>query len=229
MIKSSPLSDDDCNVFAVDNRWYCYIPITKVSSTFLRRALPGQQFNIHTWQWHTATDPVPNKLNMNYLVVLRDPVARWASGVLEFWCRANSQHDWQPEANYDWLFDQVEFDVHTRPQADFLHSVDHDRCTWLWMTDNIESHAWFKHNQVALRSVPPEDRNQGVSRPQIWFGPDGQRSEQPQPGWASSVPSVRIQNTVRQLLQSNPNRVAQIQRYYQADYDLINSVQFYPG
>jgi len=226
-MKLSPLSDDDCNVFAVTNTWYCYIPITKVSSTFLRRALPGRQFNIHSWQWHNSNDPVPAKEQINYLVALRDPVARWASGILEFWCRAYSEHEWLPNQNYDWLFNQVEFDVHTRPQVEFLHPVDHDRCTWLWMNSQIENHSWFKDCGVQLRSVPLEDRNQGVSRPLIYFGPNGERSIQYQSGWTASVPSARIQSTLKYLLESDQGRVEQIKKYYQADYDLIQSVKFY--
>ena len=222
-MQNSPLSDDDCNVFEVAGSWYCYIPITKVSSTYLRRALPGRQFNIHTWQWYASNDPVPDKDSMNYLVVLRDPVARWASGVLEFWCRAYPDHTWLPDANYDWLFDQIEFDVHTRPQVDFLHPVAQERCTWLWMDHATETNPWFVQNNVALRSVPPEDRNQGVSRPLIYFGPEGQRSEQAHPGWVASTPSAQIQSTIKHLLDSNPANIERIRQYYQADYDLIES------
>jgi len=222
-MQNSPLSDDDCNVFEANGNWYCYIPITKVSSTYLRRALPGRQFNIHTWQWYASDDSVPAPHDMNYLVALRDPVARWASGILEFWCRAYPNHTWLPDADYTWLFDQVEFDVHTRPQVDFLHSVDQTRCTWLWMDRAIETNPWFAQNNVALRSVLPEDRNQGVSRPLIYFGPDGQRSEQAQSGWVASTPSAQIQNTIKYLLDSDPANVERIRQYYQADCNLIES------
>ena len=128
-----------------------------------------------------------------------------------------------PDDNYDWLFDQIEFDVHTRPQVDFLHYVDQARCTWLWMDHATETNPWFSQNSVTLRSVPPEDRNQGASRPLIYFGPEGQRSEQAQPGWVASTPSAQIQSTINHLLDSNPANVERIQQYYQADYNLIQS------
>lgn len=226
-MQNSPLSDDDCRVFKIQESWYCYIPITKVSSTYLRRALPGGQFNIHTWQWYNSTDPVPAKQHMNYLVVLRDPVQRWASGVLEFWCRARPDHDWSPDQSQDWLFDQIEFDVHTRPQVDFLTLIDKQRCTWLWMDHAVESNAWFSHNNIALLPVVDDERNQGHSRPLIYFGPNGQRSETPQPGWVSSTPSSLIQSTVRHVLNTRPEYVEKIKKYYQADYELIQSVKFY--
>jgi hypothetical protein len=87
----------------------------------------------------------------------------------------------------------------------------------------IETNPWFAQNNVALRSVPPEDRNQGVSRPLIYFGPDGQRSEQAQSGWVASTPSAQIQNTIKYLLDSDPANVERIRQYYQADYNLIES------
>ena len=76
---------------------------------------------------------------------------------------------------------------------------------------------------MVLRSVPPEDRNQGVSRPLIYFGPEGQRSEQAQPGWVASTPSAQIQSTIKHLLDSDPANVERIRQYYRADYDLIES------
>lgn len=226
-MQSSPLSDDDCNVFKVQDSWYCYIPITKVSSTYLRRALPGRQFNIHTWQWYNDQNAVPSQEDMNYLVVLRDPVERWVSGVLEFWCRAYPDHNWSPEQSQDWLFDQIEFDIHTRPQVDFLHAVNKQRCTWLWMNNAVESNPWFSHNKVNLASVVDDDRNQGNSRPLIYFGPNRERSEEFKPGYVASTPSALIQSTVKHVLKTNPQYVEKIKKYYQADYDLIESVKFY--
>jgi hypothetical protein len=226
-MQNSPLSDDDCKVFQVHGAWYCYVPITKVSSTYLRRALPGTQFNIHTWQWYVDNRPGPNKDDMHYLVVLRDPVERWVSGVLEYWCRAYPDHDWSPTEPQHWLFEQIEFDVHTRPQVDFLHAVVKEKCTWLWMNHAVETNSWFLHNNVSLYVIPDDDRNQGHSRPQIYFGPDGQRSEKFEPGYTASTPSALIQSTVRQVLRDNPQYIEKIKKYYQADYDLIQSVEFY--
>jgi hypothetical protein len=91
------------------------------------------------------------------------------------------------------------------------------------MDSTIETNPWFVQNNVVLRSVLPEDRNQGVSRPLIYFGPEGQRSEQAQPGWVASTPSAQIQSTIKHLLDSNPANVERIRQYYQADYDLIKS------
>jgi hypothetical protein len=91
------------------------------------------------------------------------------------------------------------------------------------MDHATEANPWFAQHNVILRSVPSEDRNQGVSRPLIYFGPDGQRSEQFEPGWVSSTPSAQIQSTIKHLLDSSTDNVERIKQYYQADYDLIES------
>jgi len=226
-MKPSPLSDDDCRLFRLGQTWYGYVPITKVSSTYLRRALPAQEFNVHTWQWCNSSDPVPSPDQIHWLAVLRDPVARWASGVLEFWCRAHTDHQWEPDQCQNWLLEQIEFDIHTRPQVDFLHCIDPDRTTWLWMDSAVEHNSWFADNNIDLNPVTAEDRNQGWHRPQIYFGPQGQRSETPVPGWPGSVPAQQIQAAVKYTLDHNPQARDLIKNYYQADYDLINSVTFY--
>ena len=224
-MQKQPVSGDDCKVFQIDNAWYCYVPIMKVSSTYLRRALPGERFNIDTWQWYfNPQATAPGRNNMNFLVALRDPVQRWISGVVEFWCRAYPDLAWQPEDNYNWLFDQVEFDIHTQPQVDFLSHVIRDRCSWLWTGDAIEINTWFNQHDIKLNPVTESDRNLGSSRPLIYFGPNKERSYEPLPGYIPSVPSALIQSTVRQLLNSNPRYVERIKDYYHDDYNLIESV-----
>jgi hypothetical protein len=230
IMQNSPVVNDDCVVFQYNSSWYCYVPITKVSSTYLRRALPGQQFHLQNWNWldSSVKEPVPDKNSMNYLVVLRDPVQRWISGVLEFWCRAYPDYSWQPEDSYDWLFDQVEFDIHTRPQSDFLQHINKEKCTWLWMDNAVETNPWFEQAGIVLRSVPEQEKNRGDSRPLVYFGSNMERSYEQQPGYIPSVPSAQIQTTVTGLLESDPARVERIKQYYQADYDLIEFAQCRP-
>lgn len=222
-----PLPPEDCKMFMAKNQWFCYVPITKVSSTFLRRGLPGENFDIHTWQWYEQQSAGPDRNEVQFLVLLRDPVQRWVSGIVEHWSRAYPDRDWSVDDDYDWLFRQVEFDIHTLPQHRFVDIVDHARTTWLWTPPaGTETHPWFEDYHVTLASVEDEDRNLGASRPQIWFL-DNQRLAEPAEGAVASVPSATIQATVNQLLQYRPDRVARIREYYRADYDLIESVEFY--
>lgn len=222
-----PVSPDDCRLFSVNQKWHCYVPITKVSSTFLRTALPGDPFDIHQWRWYQTSIAGPDLAEVQYLVVLRDPVQRWISGVVEFWSRAYPDRTWSLQDNHDWLFDQIEFDVHTLPQHKFLDVIDKTQTTWLWTpAAGIETNPWFADHNIVLADVADEDRNLGNSRPQIWFDGDERLSE-PREGAVASIPSATIQATVTQLLAQSADRVARIREYYRADYDLIESVEFY--
>lgn len=211
-------------MFLVGSQWYCYIPITKVASTYLRRALPGRQFNIHRWQWFDSGDAVPDRPSVRFLVMLRDPVERWLSGAVEFWCRARPDRDWTDTGSHDDLFEQVEFDIHTRPQRDFVHGIDSDRTTWLWMQPSVDHIQWFKDQAIELRSVDVQERNWGNTRPQIYFDHQGNRHAQAGPGLESSTPSHVIQIALAQML--TPERKHSIRRYYQQDQELIDSVKF---
>lgn len=226
-MKNSPLSADDCRLFEAHDQWFCYVPITKVYSTYLRRALPAAEFDIHSWQWHKISGSVPDRNSVQYLVALRDPVERWVSGIVEHWCRAQPDRDWSMTDNYDWLFDQIEFDVHTLPQIQFLDLVPMDRCVWLWApATGIQCHTWWHDHDVDLRPVLDADRNLGNARPQIWFD-HGSRLAHPIPGAVPSVPSWQIQHTVRWLLDQDSSRVARVRDHYRDDYTIINSVKFY--
>lgn len=227
MNNNSPLSDDDCNIFTAVNQLYCYVPITKVASSFLRQALPGRQFNIHQWCWYDQVGPAPNEKSLKYLVVLRDPVQRWISGAVEFWCRYFPPRDWL--GNIDDVFETIEFDVHTRPQIDFLHAVDYNRTTWLWMDAAVEHHPWFVENNVNLRSVPITNRNLGNSRPIIYQDSGGNRSDTWMQHSMASTPSALIQQCLTDRLAQDTKSVERIKRYYCKDYDLIASINHSRG
>jgi len=222
-----PLPPEDCKLFVAKETFYCFVPITKVSSTFLRRALNGDNFDIHQWKMHATGDVGPDREDVRFLVVLRDPVKRWVSGIVENFCRAYPDRDWSINDNYDWLFDKIEFDIHTVPQYKFLDVIDHAKTDWLWIPDSgIETHPWFTDNDVILSSVEDDDRNFGHSRPLVWFVGE-ERFNEPQDGAVSSVPSSIIYNTLTQLIADQPARAKVVRDYYKGDYDLIQSVTFY--
>ena len=228
----SPLSHDDCKIFIANGKPYCYVPITKVASTYLRSALPGRSFDIKNWCWSYAEEQLrfanltlPKARTLRYLVVLRDPLERWISGATEYWCRAAGGPDWTMINGNDPVLEKIQFDVHTLPQCEFLANIDFSRTTWLWLDQSIENHSWFGINQVQLLPVANPLRNWGNSRPQLWFN-DDQRFTVPTPGATASVPSATIQNRLRYFIKNSHNLVNKIKKFYHKDYDLINSVKF---
>ena len=224
-MNNSPLSADDCKIFSAKSQLYCYVPITKVASTYLFRALPAQSFDIHNWCWIQNSELPPHPSQVRYLVVLRDPLERWISGAVEFWCRARPDRDWNLITEDSDIFDQIEFDVHTRPQIDFLHCIDRTQTTWLYMNHSVENHPWFAANNVKLRDVDNQDRNWGNARPQIYFFED-QRLYAPIPGAVASTPSAIIQKNLRRVIDTSARCRDKIVKYYQQDFELIQSVDF---
>lgn len=219
-----PLSPDDCRIFQTQYVTYCYVPITKVASTYLRRALPAQEFDIYNWCWYRDQGPLPSKEDLNYVVVLRDPVDRWISGVTEFWSRAYPAIDWDdPRAVIEQL-GVIEFDVHTQPQIDFLSHVDFARTVWLRCDQSIDR--WFEEHGIKLRPVADQDSNPGHTRVPVYFDDQGQRISDPTLAVCHSVDSSVVQQAARLAL-NNVDLYQRVKQHYKCDYDLVNSVGFY--
>lgn len=226
MTYNKPLSSDDCRIFYIGTQPTCYVPITKVASTYLRRALPARSFDLYNWCWYQSSDQPPNQIDMNFLVMLRDPVQRWISGATEFWSRCRPQQNWQDMDFLSSLFDQIEFDVHTLPQSDFLTEINLDKTTWLLMGQEVAAHHWFSDHSIDLRAVEIQERNLGNARPQVYFDTNGERCNDNSAA-EISIHSALIQRAIYDYINANSDCREKIKQYYRKDYDLISSVNFY--
>lgn len=233
MTKPNPLHLDSCRVIHVGIEDYVYVPITKVSSTFLRKSLATPAFNLYDWQW---TDPskkhqLPDREHCQFLIVLRDPTERWISGAAHYWSQHQFEHvkNWfdRPLESLDWLSKQVEFDDHTRPQVEFLQGVDRNRVTWIRYQPDMSIHTWFRDHNVILTPVPDPDRNITDLNPGFWFDNKGVGFEEYRPGLRSGCTPKQIKQRLRSLLDDDIIRLDRIRNYYWRDYELIHSVNFY--
>ena len=73
------------------------------------------------------------------LVVLRDPVDRWFSGVVQFCARKfpQVQHHTITEEFVQVIFSQIELDEHTQSQFVFFRDADLDNTDFVWMEQNF--------------------------------------------------------------------------------------------
>lgn len=205
-MRDSPLAADACKMFCANSIWYCFVTIPKVASTYLKKALPGDNFNIWDWKWSAVIHEVPARKDVRYVVMMRDPVDRWITGVIEYWYKILPVDQWTID-HFNDMIEQIEFDNHTRPQSDFLPVIDHERTTWLWMTPQVENNPWFFDHQIKLSPVPRMEKNIGSDR----FNNRGDDS---------------VKSWIKQLL-ADQNNLGKIQSFYRADYDLMKSVEFY--
>jgi hypothetical protein len=111
-----------------------WINIPKNSSTMINGYLKNQ---------HWSSDSLENWIGQanTFLIVLRDPVDRWASGITEYMYR------YHPNVDFDQITDLVQdiilqhkiFDEHTFPQVCFLDTIPLDQCVYFRMDQHLVS------------------------------------------------------------------------------------------
>ena len=149
--------------------------------------------------------------NITSLIVLRDPVQRWVSGVVEYFLRKNlGLDDMTKQQTVEHAFDQVVFDVHTCPQHHFVAEVQGQK-----------NHIWFDQDQKSqlIESVSKYFNEQGFSNdwtPNKFPTSDNLISDQ------KRQLTQLYQDTLKQ-----PDMLQRIKDFYSKDYELIDSIKFY--
>lgn len=176
-----------------------YVNIPKCASSWTKQVL----LRSNMFRWANYYDDPEAKVNHS-LIVLRDPVDRWLSGVCEYFAvhLPNINTTQFNSAFYDLLIDQTTVDDHTEKQVYFIDGIDFSNCTF-FKCDNTYSellHSRFK------------DAN--------WFMLD--------PVHVTSADPLRSKfKKIFQPLLENSKYINHIKHHYKEDYDLIQSIQFY--
>lgn len=88
--------------------------------------------NLQDWGWEPYNFHIDNLYHKTAIVVLRNPVERWASGIAEYLYLYH--RDWPMDAfskeMLDLIFDKVAFDDHTEKQVYFIEGLDLSRCVF---------------------------------------------------------------------------------------------------
>jgi len=94
--------------------------------------------NLQDWGWENYNYHADNLYHKTAMVVLRDPVERWASGMAEYLYLYH--RDWPMDAfskqMLELIFDKIAFDDHTEKQVYFLEGLDLNRCIFFWFDEN---------------------------------------------------------------------------------------------
>jgi hypothetical protein len=153
------------------------------------------------------------------LVILRDPLDRWYSGVIQF-MTAQQILEKQYEMIIDFtnrdlcrlLTSIISIDTHTRPQVNYLNGVDTDECTFLKFDSELENNLqYFCHINLGGRFDPKLiEKNPSLQ------------------GMTTSNKSEKRSILVEQLKENivhygYENRLIE---YYQKDIELFNHVKF---
>ena len=177
---------------------YMYVYIPKNASSWTKP-------NLQDWSWEIYNYHTDH-INKTAIVVLRDPIDRWISGIAECLTLYHPMFDLQDMETVELIFDRVTFDDHTEKQVNFIHNLNTDNCTFLWCNNN------YRQNFSQLL----EER--GI--PNKYYNYDFQHVSE-------NSPIRKKFKTIFSREIENPKYLKQITDYYEDDYKLINSVTFY--
>jgi hypothetical protein len=216
VIKEYPTHDFDGERYQfgrcfVDSEWkLMYVPIEKnVTKVIQSMVVPlGFQENnfLGSTQQHAPA-----------LIILRDPVQRWISGVVEYFLQLSTrtyvknnitQLNFSPEL----ISKQIVFDIHTCPQHRFIE-----------MLQGPKHYIWFDTDQ----------RPQLIETLFRYFKQQGFDNTWAPENYKYDVNIVNISDQKKELTQTvrdmldQPEMFQKIKNFYKADYQLIESIKFY--
>jgi len=179
---------------------YMYVNIPKNATSWTKP-------NLQDWGWECYNYRTDH-LDRIPLVVLRDPVDRWLSGIAEYmylYHRDIAVNDFN-SAFYDLVFDRIAFDDHTERQVYFLEDLD------------VSQAVYFKFGP---------DYRDNFSKFLSEAGMPNRYSRYEYQHVSDRCPQRRIFKAIftREIEQSR--YINQVKQYFQQDYELINSVEFY--
>lgn len=122
---------------------YSYVSIGKVASTFMEEFLANLKYPQTAYDYNIHDE---HRLPKTYMVILRDPVERWCSGIVEYLVNSkmfkegvDASFTLKDRETLDLLFGFAIFDRHTCPQVDYLHGLDTDQCVFFKLDKDFEN------------------------------------------------------------------------------------------
>lgn len=176
---------------------YVYIP---------KNASSWTKPNLLDWGWEFYNYNT-DCLNKHALVVLRDPVERWLSGIAEYLTLYHVDMQTPFYETERLIFDRVTFDDHTEKQVKFLEGIDTDNCTFMMCNADYRTNfsafvsqrlGVNKYHKYAYQHVSEDCPNRR-----------------------------RFKQIFQTLLNNNPKYLERVKEHFAGDYDLIRQVNFY--
>jgi hypothetical protein len=196
--------------YAQDNFSLMWIPIEKNASKIIRSALVPNGFN--EYNFHEL-----KKYHVPTVVILRDPIERWISGLVEYLLSVYldtkqslnnvTRHNITP----DIVFEQIAFDAHTFPQSWFLKDLG-PQCDFIWFDE--------KEKSQLIPTISKYFSQKGIAN--SW-----QSKDYPYVVDKDIVQKQQLTQQYTDLLQNNSALLQKVENFYAEDYELINSIKFY--
>jgi hypothetical protein len=220
-------------------RFLICVNIPKNASSWVKHHTLGASFNYHTQKFSENNEPVynidvstltPALQNARYVVILRDPVNRWITGLAQYLQGYAPDHPLHIN-NVDWdmIFNTVVFDGHTRSQCKFIKGIDHSKIIWLRCDDTLAKNYGTIMEQFTGTpfKITTEDQDPNnvfnITKKKLpavicsLSKPDSFTTESPQ----------FIVDRISEKLASNPDYLHKLRHFYKKDYELFDTVNFY--
>ena len=179
-----------------------FVHIPKNASSFVKGVLIGSG-----GFWHHSETLINSGEN---LIVLRDPIDRWLSGLATWLTHRLPQHTPLTSVRdnstlLDVLFDTVRQDDHTEQQLFFLQNVDVDRAKFFLINDTFNesvSQYFIQNFSTDISNYPKENQTtlQG----------------------GKLVPKQYFQS----VLESTPQYLDRVLQFFQRDYQFLQKISF---
>jgi hypothetical protein len=180
-----------------------YVNIPKCASSWTKPNLKDLGWEFYNYHY----DHLKNK---HAMVVLRDPVERWVSGIAEYMVLYHSEIDTSQfnDTLFEIMVDRVTFDDHTEKQVYFLEGLNLNKCTF------------FYCNQYYRQGFTQFLRNQGTFNVADYSTYNYQHTTD------SDAYRTKFRDIFKPLLKV-PKYVDHIKAHYKKDYELIQKVSFF--
>jgi len=189
-----------------DAKWF-WVNIPKNASSFTQTLLA------HQLLWYEMNYHLDDLKDKTPMVVLRDPITRWVSGITEYINRY--QHNFEThtvtDQLLDWIFDTITFDDHTERQHYFVQNIDLHRsvcfyCDHLYQDKLI---SWME----SVNLVPSQFE---IPDCVYEFAHETNQSERKR----------QIAKYFADVISAEPKYQTKLRQHFYTDYELIGSLSF---
>jgi hypothetical protein len=189
-----------CYSQSAEGNGLVYVNIPKNISTVFRQLLTNLGFNEFAYDTKFAyTRP--------FVVILRDPIDRWVSGVTQYLLNHNITPDNIP---FTLLFKNIMLDHHTEPQSHYINNLVSSDINYILFDQCDRKQLWNTFSKCFSS-----------------YGFQNDWTDFKYSDYIMSNEKRQYHELLLLELQSNTTAREKIQEFYKQDYNLINSVTFF--
>jgi len=198
--------------FSSESSIHGYIHIPKNASTYTKNIFrSGLNFK-------TVKNYYVSPAEGTLLVIVRDPVERWVSGISEYFWSQHLSIDIDNKTLLKFITERIVFDEHTEPQVNFLSGLDTDQLTFIRLDNKFKSN--LEHFISEILKMKNWRWKLGQNEPNtiLDLSPN-----------ISSAHDIKSRNVdiLKNYLETNISIKEHIKNYYSKDYELFENINYY--